>query len=659
MKTKIFQTMWFKITAIAVAAVLILGAVFLTLGLTVWSGKTDGETLSCVGDVETSGKHDREIEKTDSFIVKDGKSDYKIVIPSDFLMQEDAAASEISEKILEAAEVELAIVSDQSLTYSADAKYISVGNTALKEQAGVTAETDLGTSGYCIKTVGNSVFLFGKTPDGTLYSASDFLSEILHFEYFVKGSYALDRDVTEIPLMKYNITEVPDIEYRAANFGWILEDEDTQTNYRMKAYQELFIPVGLKPWHNSFGWVPNYTSHPKWVADNGAQLCYTAHGDKAEYASMVKDAVETLKGLLAMYPERNLVTVSPEDTTGMCSCATCTATVAEYGTHSAAVIMFCNEINKEIRAWFETDEGKPYARDLKIIFFAYLATASAPVEENSSTGDLTPINGLKCDEGVGVMAAPIYADFTKPLQDPFNINQYRDIKAWSTLTDDLYIWLYCVNFYYYLAPYDNFNAMQETYKYVVENGAKYMFDLGEAERIGGTSTTWNVLKAWLGAKFCWNVNANMNELLDEFFAGYFGEAAAPMRKWFDAQRLHIEYLKEYKNYGGTQSIYQNIIREDFWPKGMLLNFLGYTEEAIKAIEPLKTVEPERYQVLYDNITRERVSLYYLLVTLYEYNTTEDQIALYKQNFKEDTVRLGFTDLAENHRIEEIYEMWGI
>ena len=64
MKTKIFQTMWFKITAIAVAAVLILGAVFLTLGLTVWSGKTDGETLSCVGDVETSGKHDREIEKT-------------------------------------------------------------------------------------------------------------------------------------------------------------------------------------------------------------------------------------------------------------------------------------------------------------------------------------------------------------------------------------------------------------------------------------------------------------------------------------------------------------------------------------------------------------------------------------------------------------------
>lgn len=648
------------IATVCVCLACLVFAVFAAPGCSCKKKKND-PSAPTDGTVQTHGTHERSVQTAQGeYFVQSGKTAYKIVIPSAPRIKEESAAALIADMWQEATGVQTDVVYDEGLTYSADARYISVGNTALKAQADPKADRALGTSGFVIRTVGKSVFLFGETDYATLYAAQDFLWETVRYEFYYADTYALKKSDKDIAFARFDITEVPDIEYRASNYGWISADEDILDNYRMKSRENIIMPViDSVDVHNSFGYLPNRKEHPLWISDGGEQVCYTAHGDKTEYALMLAEATDTLKRTLRLYTDRNVVTMTIQDSSDFCSCPACSELVRTYGADSASVILFCNDLNREIRAWFATEEGKPYARDLNIIFFAYLATVGAPTEYNEATGTYTAKNGIHTDDGVSVFLAPIYGDFTRPAQDGANLRLQRDLESWHSVSDEMFLWLYGTDFKFYLAPYDTFNALQGTLKLAASKGVKYLFEQCEVDSVGGASTGWGVLKAWLAAKYAWNVNYDGRELTARFFRGYFGEGAEAMRAWFDAQRVHIEYLKEFRKYGGAQSCYMDMMKEEFWQKSMLLDFLSKTQDALDAIAPLRSTDPDRYALLHDNITRERVSLYYLLIGLYDYSITAEALSEYKQNFKEDTLRLGFAYSAEGGRIENLYTLWGI
>jgi hypothetical protein len=312
-----------------------------------------------------------------------------------------------------------------------------------------------------------------------------------------------------------------------------------------------------------------------------------------------------------------------------------------------------------VRDWFKTDAGKPYERDLDIVFFAYQGTVAAPVEYNDTTKRYEGINGLTVDKGVSVMYAPIQADYTSSLSNDTNSYYQKTATQWSDISTNLYLWLYSTNFSYYLIPYDSFDGIVENYKIAKEVGTRWIFDQAQWNEYG-FSTGWSNLKAYINAKLSWDVNLDMSKMIDEYFTACFGPAEDEMREIFNQMRMLTSYNKLNNKFGGLRSIYQNMLQEKFWPKMVLLNWLDLCDKALEIIEPLKQSSPAAYRKYYKNIVGERLAYYYLFIGLYTYNTDQSLILDYAQQFKADAISVGATLTSEsNGTFDALFKMWKI
>ena len=163
------------------------------------------------------------------------------------------------------------------------------------------------------------------------------------------------------------------------------------------------------------------------------------------------------------------------------------------------------------------------------------------------------------------------------------------------------------------------------------------------------STAFTKLKDYIDYKAQWNVNVNMNRLVDEFFAGQFKDAAGPMRRFYDMMIVHLRTLEE--NYGAAlttgRNIYSKLDIPDYWPKHTLETWMGLIDEAFGRIDKYKKTDPELYAKLYDNILIESIFPRTALIELYKSTYSTDVYEEMVQQFKEDTTRLRVARYSEN------------
>ncbi len=595
------------------------------------------------------------------YIVKNAASDYEVLYPANALPLELVAVNEFVAFFKEATQIALRMVSDDKM--EEDGKYISIGYTKLLSDAGYTYSTEeLKTDGFKIKTLDDDVLIFGASDYGSLYGAYETLGYLFNFEYFYNDCYSLNKGVTNLSLYDFDVVEVPDIEYRATGYGSLSNNNMDCYRLRMRPYPDFFIPINGIVFHNSLSYVqssPDYNP-AYWLATSGDQLCYTAGGNEQELEKMLNASFETLKTHLIKMPDRKVVTFTIEDNPNFCACDACQEIISQYnGANSSVVIMFLNKLNAKVRAWFQEDEGKPYARDLDIVFFAYNATTDAPVVFNEQKQIYEGINGLKLDEGVSVMYAPIAADFTGSLKEGINVQYYKTAQQWSDITRNMYLWIYSTNFSYYLAPYDSFDGIADNYLAAKEVKTRWIFDQAQWNEYG-FSTGWSNLKSYINAKLAWDADADIDGLINDFFKTYFGPAEAEMKEIFAQLRVLSEYNKENQALGGLRSIYQDVMQEKFWPKNLLSSWLELYDKALAKIEPLKETNPVVYRRYYKHIAGERLSVYYLFISLYSYNTDETVIKSYQTQFKTDAEFCGVTLSAESTSaiIDALFKQWG-
>ena len=115
------------------------------------------------GDRETAdGTHDLTAPEVsgDDYFIKDGRSEYVLVIPSNASNELLIAVEEFNSLIAKATNLTFGFVRDNTVTYNENSKYISLGDTTLVEQAGITFDkSSLSTDGCMIKTKGKTMFL--------------------------------------------------------------------------------------------------------------------------------------------------------------------------------------------------------------------------------------------------------------------------------------------------------------------------------------------------------------------------------------------------------------------------------------------------------------------------------------------------------------------
>ncbi len=611
-----------------------------------------------VPESKNKGIHEVSVSDGNTDFVSDGKIEHVVVIPADADAAMQTAASELRIFVNDASGNEMEVVTDEEVVWSSSAKYFVLGaDNKLMSAAGINVPLkSLGRRGAYVETLENSVFLAGTTAEGTLNAVYEWLHYQLGWEIYGTEEIVQQTDVTDMKLKQMKIIEVPDIEDIASTYGWT--DNDPVTAGRMRYTGSFWVTVGGNSYHNSFSYLPpeDYKNEKsEWYSEDGTQLCYTAHGNEKLLDEMIQTVTDRMKEELIAQPDYENITITQQDTTSWCSCDSCMQLNKKYGTDSVSVIRFCNEVSRRIRAWFDTPDGEPYKRNLKISFFAYHATENAPVVYNEETDTYSPIDDtVRCDDNVGVIYAPIRASYQVPLNDKYNEKYYNNVRGWNAVCKNLYMWTYSTNFHYYLVPTNTYNSMQYNYRFLRDNNTKWILDQAQYNCI---STGFSALKLYLNSKLAWNVDADFNELIENFFENYFGPAAPYMRKYFDELRAHWAYLEGEKNYLGD--CYLEPLNSSYWPNTLLKRWIDYIDTAQQELETLKERDAEKYKIYSENVLLESIAPRFLLIDLFPDKFDSASLYAEKNSFRNDCVALGITNYAEKVDISELWSQWGI
>ncbi len=597
------------------------------------------------------------------YLVKQAKSEYKIVAKRNPGRDLATAISELQFFFKEATSIELPLVYDDEVTYSADAKYISLGANAYATGAGVSIEGKaVKSEGFYIDTVGKSIVIVGGSDIGTLYGVYGLLEREFHYDFFFTDTYSLDRNVINLPLKKYpSMVENPDIDTLQQNYGYITES--TMNNYRAKTSKrtDAVVAVGeTVTIHNILYILPPKEfseEHPKWfTAEN---LCFTARGDETEYALMIEAAVEKSKIALTQSNALNICIGQP-DLVGFCGCEACLAYAAENGgANSSVMIRFCNDLADGIYEWFATEEGKPYSRDLSVFFLAYQSVLASPTNYDIETDTYAPA-GITCNEHVGVYFAADNYNFTVDMEHESNQTYVSAMKSWKVVADKFMFWFYDTNFACYMLPYDTFQAKTELYKFAKEMGAVSIFDEAQRHQTGSVAG-WSILKCYLETKLRWDVNSNVNKLTEKFFKNCYGEDAEAMYDCYKEFRVLYRQAVAKKETGEIQenisSIFGQLVSRNIWPKSYLEKTLAVYTQALENAEELKE-DPVKYAARRKLISSERISTLYLLLNIYM-QYSEAEIAQQKAMFKEDLLNTGLTYETPSKTLDAFNAQLGI
>ena len=624
--------------------------------------------------VYTSGVHNFEVSETSNFVVYDGKTDYKIVIPEgadDLII---VGAEELQLFFEEATGIKLEIIDDTTITYSANSKYFILGSKKLMSAAGVATDYSvLNRNGYIIKTVGTNVFICGAHNEGTLFGVYGLLEQMFEYDCFSNTAYYILRGLKEVKLMNYNITNAPDIELRNSGFGTVRSNGKTVYRMGYTLRNESLFSLAASS-HTLWTILPpdkynvekimdgdvevdNPDYHPKWYSLDQQQWCFTARGDDAELELMYQTVFEVAKQSYIDNPKGSIFTIGVEDKNVNCMCSECSIYLAEYKTPSAVYIQFCNEIAERIKTWMESEEGKPYAREFLVKLIAYQKHEPAPAKLNTSTGEYEPINGLVCHDNVTVEFSPAAIDFQVSVFDEQNKIYMDSMKQWQAVCKNISGYAHCVNFFYLFVPYDVFNSKQDHYHWLADANTIWFYDEGDAKN-SSAMTGWNTLKVYLISELGWDVNIDWAATIDKFFDQYFQEAAEPMRKFFDSYRVHSKNMIDNGGMNVSYSINFTSLDAKFWPSGMLELWAQYIDEAIESISDIKYYDIEKYNELYDRIALERISVYYMMVQLYPERYSDEELLRMKLMVKEDCDRLRLYS-ATGATLTDLWTKWGI
>ena len=651
----------------------------------------------------------------DDPIYDDGSLEpYIILIPAsagDTSDIEKAAAS-LRSKIYEATGKNLSVMHDDKIysDYTSSSRVISLGNTTYWEKSGVKLPEDINYYGYIIKKTGNSYFINSPTEEGVAFGAYRYLKEAFNYDCLSDQLYTIKKGqlgALQIDLVEKGYATETSMStlYRGSAFldgeamqamGYL--DRNTGV-YGLNVPGSSSDPVSQQIPYNTYA-----KSHPDWYyipsSGNKGQFCYTAHGNEAEYAAIVNKAAEVLESQLKNLDTR-YVRFSLKDNKFWCDCNACTLIKDTYGSESATLIMFINDVAKKIDDWM-AGAGSKYAHYYEIQYLLYQRTIKPPynaLEYNASNGTATVKSGYE-----KVIPAPhtlpIYASMRSNYHlspnDSYNAEFKKQIICWQALTNEgntgFGVWSYFVNLKNYIMFYDSFTYMSEWYKLYAQGGnTTWFYEEGTSSTsyyqdasLGYGATAWTALRNYLSANLAKNTSLDQTALTEKFFKAYYGEGWREMLAVYNAtltkfndfrSASHLTYnvnaRSSYAPNAGTngKTNYENMgtNHEDAYPTYFDLTKLNWTYDFVNTAlgninAALGKVTDEQIK---KNIKAERFSYEYMMIELYgfEYTANGGNVEELKKQAKADAEENNFDNNVSGGsnglKLAEVWGNWGL
>ena len=440
-------------------------------------------------------------------VTKNGIAQAKVVLKEDASAAEKYAADEFVKYIKEISGAELSVSADEAENYN-----IFIGQSdRAKEIAGIDDWAKISDDEIVIVSKGLDLVISGGKGSGTIYAVYDFLDRL--------GVKFITCDDEYIPKNKNIVTGPMNIIYkspfmsRESFFKQFNDNPDYCLKLKMNGHFDKVKPelgghVELLGWAHTFDLYLSYekygTLHPEWYAYRDgkrlnkeySQLCLSNK-------DMVKELIKQVLKSLDENPNTKIISVTQNDNQKFCQCQECTELTEKYG-HSGALLTVVNQV---------ADAVKEKYPDVLVETFAYNYTRHAP------KGDIIP------RDNVIIRLCSIEADFGKTFDQPSNEDFYTNIKNWSSITKNLYVWDYIVNFTNYVILHPNFHVLQRNLQIMRDNHAVAVFEQGDSFN---SNACFHNYKRYITAKLLWNPNMDLDAETKAFMKAYYGPAGNEM-----------------------------------------------------------------------------------------------------------------------------------
>jgi hypothetical protein len=247
-------------------------------------------------------------------------------------------------------------------------------------------------------------------------------------------------------------------------------------------------------------------THPEYYAlVNGrrqpsAQLCLTNE-------KVFEILVENLRKAMEEKPEAKYWSVSQNDNQNYCRCEKCAAIDKEEGTPMGTMLRFVNRVAEQFP-------------DKVISTLAYQYTRSLP-------------KITRPHENVNIMLCSIECARDLPInEDPTSASFCKDVEDWSSVTSNIILWDYVIQFKNLVSPFPNLHVLQPNIAYLADNGVNAMFQQGNRE-VGGEFAE---LRAYMISKLLWNPYQDAEKIMNDFLNGYYKEAGPFLKEYIELQK---------------------------------------------------------------------------------------------------------------------------
>jgi hypothetical protein len=441
-------------------------------------------------------------------LVEEGKPITVIVIPTAPSPHELKAATELQTYIKKMSGALLPVVADAAPERTNE---ILLGHTKRSKRflPGLD-EARLEEDGFRMAARGSKLVIYGGTRKGTLYGVYTLLEDLLGCRMY-SPAVTIVPERTTVTIPSIDTTIIPFFRFRQVHYlngfdraysDWhkLHSGDDQREEWGM--WVHTFEPLVPSARH--------FATHPEYFTLQGgrrlatAQLCLS----NPDVFNVLTTA---LRERMARQPLAHTWSVSQNDNLNECRCDSCTALNTRYGGSSGTMVAFVNRVARTFP-------------DHTISTLAYNYTRSAPTN-------------IRPDPNVNIMLCSIECNRSKPIgTDPENASFKKDIEDWGKLTGNIMMWDYVVQFRNLLDPFPNLRVLQPNIQLFAKNNIRQMFQQGAGHNVAEFSD----LRTYLIAKLLWNPDCDINAVLDDFLAGYYGPAAPHIRRYIDTMHDALE-----------------------------------------------------------------------------------------------------------------------
>jgi len=378
----------------------------------------------------------------------------------------------------------------------------------------------LGQEGYVLRARASTLAIAGGRPRGTLYGVYSFLEDSLGCRWFTPTvSRIPKKDRVTIPALDRTFT--PRLEYRATDYpgsrdaDWAARNKinGTQTHLDVRRGSKIAYGPFVHTFNSILDPKEHFRRHPEYFSEvkgqrvaGRTQLCLSNR-------EVLRIATDTVRRWMREQPESTIFSVSQNDWYNYCTCKDCARITAEEGSPIGPYLRFVNAIADAVRDEFP---GKT------IDTLAYQFTRSPPRKVRPRPNVVVRLCDIECcfAHPLGVAAEV----------DKRNADFAGDLRRWSEITDRLYVWDYVVDFAHSMMPFPNLYTLKPNINFFVDHHVKGIY---EEAAYFSKGTELAELRTWILAKTLWDPGYDTDRAIDEFLEGYYGQAAAPIRRYID------------------------------------------------------------------------------------------------------------------------------